>query len=418
MHSLINSTIFKTSNSSVDNNRKTLSLFNKDWNTYKTNWQQGFSQNGVTGGIKSIFQSSNSNSVISRDQIQILRNWNNAVAHGCTNQETFNRIIKNADDNTKLYLSGLNKGKGSIEGLKNAQNAAKQSTIGLTIAETALNAAISFGVTAAIMFAIKGFDKLANSAKKASEAADKAFSETAEKVQKNEEESKSLDELVSRYKELKESESLDVDGRKEIKNIQNDIADLVGVQASNLDLVNGKLDDEIAKLNEISEKEAKKAYETATANYNNSKKSVDSAVGDDSFLFIDGYAYTGKYEKDAEKILQDAGFKNVWGGGSFFNNTLFVTDEFDDNMKELKGAQEKSDYLQSMIDVLEQNGQRATDLYSGLISQRDKYLEYVNNQQNAANSLVNSWISYSQFSNDELSKVNVNSLDSFEKYRQ
>lgn len=290
----------------------------------------------------------------------------------------------------------------------------------MTIAETALNAAISLGITAAIMFAIKGFDKLANSAKKASEAADKAFSETDEKVQKNEEESKSLDELVSRYKELKESESLDVDGRKEIKNIQNDIADLVGVQASNLDLVNGKLDDEIAKLNKISEKEAKKAYETATANYNNSKKSVDSAVGDDSLLFMDGYAYVGKREKEAEKILSNAGFKKgiTLNTGGSFNNTLIIDDTLDSSGKELKGAQEKSDYLQSMIDVLEQNGQRATDLYSGLISQRDKYLEYVNNQQDAANSLVNSWISYSQFSNDELSKINVDSLDSFEEYRQ
>ena len=138
-----NSMIFKTIDSSVDNTRKTLALFNKDWNTYKTNWQQGFSQNGVAGGIKSIFQSSNSNSVISKDQLQILRNWNNAVAHDCTNQETFNRIIKDADSNTKLYFSGLNKGKGSVEGLKNAQNVAKQSTIGLTLAQTALNAAIS-----------------------------------------------------------------------------------------------------------------------------------------------------------------------------------------------------------------------------------------------------------------------------------
>ena len=100
-----NSMIFKTKDSSVDSTRKTLSLFNKDWNTYKTNWQQGFSQNGISGGIKSIFQSSNS--VISKDQLQILRNWNNAVAHGCTNQETFNRIIKDADSNTKLYFSGL-----------------------------------------------------------------------------------------------------------------------------------------------------------------------------------------------------------------------------------------------------------------------------------------------------------------------
>lgn len=410
--------IFKTIDSSVDNTRKTLSLFNKDWNTYKTNWQQGFSQNGISGGIKSIFQSSNS--VISKDQLQILRNWNNAVAHGCTKQETFNRIIKDADSNTKLYFSGLNKGKGSVEGLKNAQNVAKQSTIGLTIAQTALNAAISLGVTAAIMLAIKGFDKLANSAKRASEAADEAFSDTTEKVQKNEEEAKSLDELISKYKELKTSENLDVDGRKEIKEIQNDIADLVGVQASNLDLVNGKLDDEISKLDEISEKEAKNAYETATANYNNSKKSTDKAAGDDNYLVFDGYAYVGKKEKEAIDILHNAGFKNnvQTGGLNPFNQQVFITDAWDDDYNELKGAQEKADYLQSMIDVLEQNGQRATDLYAGLISQRDKYLQYIDNQQNAANSLVNSWISYSQFSNDELSKINVDSLDSFEEYRQ
>lgn len=413
-----NSMIFKTIDSSVDNTRKTLALFNKDWNTYKTNWQQGFSQNGVAGGIKSIFQSSNSNSVISKDQLQILRNWNNAVAHGCTNQETFNRIIKDADSNTKLYFSGLNKGKGSVEGLKNAQNVAKQSTIGLTLAQTALNAAISLGFTAALMLAVKGLDKLINSAKRASEAADEAFSDTTEKVQKNEEEAKSLDELISKYKELKESENLDVDGRKEIKEIQNDIADLVGVQASNLDLVNGKLDDEIAKLDEISAKEAKNAYETATANYNNSKKATDKAAGDDSFLFVDGYSYTGKREKEAEKVLKNAGFGGNVQSGGFFGNTLFVMDSFDNDMKELKGAQEKADYLQSMIDVLEQNGQRATDLYAGLISQRDKYLQHIDNQQDAANSLVNSWISYSQFSNDELSKINVDSLDSFEEYRQ
>lgn len=415
-----NSMIFKTINSSVDNTRKTLSLFNKDWNTYKTNWQQGFSQNGVAGGIKSIFQSSNSNSVISKDQLQILRNWNNAVAHGCTNQETFNRIIKDADSNTKLYFSGLNKGKGSVEGLKNAQNVAKQSTIGLTLAQTALNAAISLGFTAALMLAVKGLDKLINSAKRASEAADEAFSDTTEKVQKNEEEAKSLDELISKYKELKESENLDVDGRKEIKEIQNDIADLVGVQASNLDLVNGKLDDEISKLDEISEKEAKNAYETATANYNNSKKSTDKAAGDDNYLVFDGYAYVGKKEKETIDILHNAGFKNnvQTGGLNPFNQQVFITDAWDDDYNELKGAQEKADYLQSMIDVLEQNGQRATDLYAGLISQRDKYLQYIDNQQDAANSLVNSWISYSQFSNDELSKINVDSLDSFEEYRQ
>lgn len=370
--------------------------------------------------MKSIFQSSSQNSVISKDQVQILRNWNNAVAHGCTNQETFNRIIANADDNTKMYFAGLNKGKGSIEGLKNAQNVAKQSTIGLTIAQTALNMAISMGLMAAISLAIKGFDKLVNSAKRASEAADEAFSDTNEKVQQNEEEAKSLDELISKYKELKESGNLDIDGRKEVKELQNDIADLVGTQAKNLDLVNGKLDEEIEKLNKISAKEAKDAYETATANYFNSQKANKNAAGDDSYVFFDGYAYVGKKEKEPIKILQDAGFNNAvqTGGLNPFNQQVFVMDTFDNDFKELKGAQEKADYLQSMIDVLEQNGQRATDLYAGLIKQRDAYLKYIDNQQNAANSLVNSWITYNQFSNEELSKINVDSVESFDTYRQ
>ncbi len=152
------STIFKTINSSVDNARKTLALFNKDWNTYKTNWQNA---NGFWGKVGSVFAPSKSTSVTPQ-QLQILRNWNNAVKHGCTNQETFNRIIADADDKTKFYFAGLNKGKGSVEGLKNTQNVAKASTIGLTIAQTALNAAISMGVGILVNLAITGIRKLVN----------------------------------------------------------------------------------------------------------------------------------------------------------------------------------------------------------------------------------------------------------------
>ena len=163
--------IFKTINSSVGETRKTLALFNKDWNTYKRNWQNA---NGVFGKIGSVFSSSKgtSNNIISNDQLQILRNWNNAVKHGCTNQETFNRIIANADENTKMYFAGLNNGKGSVEGLKNAQNAAETSTIGLAIAQTALNAAIGMGIGLLISLVVKGIDKLVHANEEAIEKAE------------------------------------------------------------------------------------------------------------------------------------------------------------------------------------------------------------------------------------------------------
>ena len=61
------STIFTQIDSSVDKTRKTLALFNKDWNTYKTNWQNA---NGIGGKIDSIFASAKANvSVISAEQI-------------------------------------------------------------------------------------------------------------------------------------------------------------------------------------------------------------------------------------------------------------------------------------------------------------------------------------------------------------
>ena len=197
--------IFKTITSSVDETSKTLALFNKDWNTYQTNWQQRFSQKGFAGGVKSIFQSRSPNSVISKDQVQILRNWNNADVHGCTNQETFNRIIANADDNTKMYFAGLNKGKGSIEGLKNAQNVAKQSTIGLTITQTALNATIGMGIGLLISLVVKGIDKLIHANEKAEELRNKyeEFKSTTKSnittIKGLEEEFKELSRGVSQY---------------------------------------------------------------------------------------------------------------------------------------------------------------------------------------------------------------------------
>lgn len=229
----VNSTIFKTITSSVDESRKTLALFNKDWNTYKTNWQNA---NGIGGKIGSIFASSNANtsaSVISNDQVQILRNWNNAVKHGCTDQATFNRIISNADENTKMYFAGLNKGKGSIEGLKNAQNIATQSTIGLTIAQTALNMAITMGITALASLIMKGYDELANSVENCKERVDDLMSSYKSALDTANNNANRVEELADKYEDLSkgvnslgENVSLTNEEYQEYNSLVNEIAEM------------------------------------------------------------------------------------------------------------------------------------------------------------------------------------------------
>lgn len=211
------STIFKTINSSVDDTRKTLALFNKDWNTYKTNWQNA---NGFWGKVGSVFAPSKSTSVTPQ-QLQILKNWNNAVKHGCTNQETFNRIIADADDKTKLYFAGLNKGKGSVEGLKNAQNVAKASTIGLTIAQTALNAAISMGISLLINLAVTGITKLVNANKEAIESAN---------------------ELREKYTDFKETNASNISTLKGLKDEFTELSKGVSQYGDNISLTTEQYD--------------------------------------------------------------------------------------------------------------------------------------------------------------------------------
>lgn len=230
---LNHSKIFKTITSSIDESKKSLELFNKDWNIYKTIWQNS---NVVGNKIGRIFASSDvntSSSVISKDQIQILRNWNNAVVHGCTSQETFNRIIYNADENTKMYFANLNKGKGSIEGLKNAQNAAQKSTIGLTIAQTALNMAISVGLTVLTSTIIKGYDYLANSTKICKERADNLISSYNSVLDTANSNAQTIEELSNKYETLSkgvnnlgQNISLTMDEYLEYNNIVNQIANM------------------------------------------------------------------------------------------------------------------------------------------------------------------------------------------------
>lgn len=229
----INGTIFKTITSSVDESKKTLALFDKDWNTYKTNWQNA---NGISGKIGSIFSSPNANTsaaVVSNDQVKILRNWNNAVKHGCTNQETFNRIIANADENTKMYFAGLNKGKGSIEGLKNAQKVGTQSTIGLTIAQTALNMAITMGITALASIITKGYDELANSVENCKKRVDDLMSSYKSTLDTANNNANRAEELADKYEDLSkgvnslgENVSLTNEEYEEYNSLVNEIADM------------------------------------------------------------------------------------------------------------------------------------------------------------------------------------------------
>ncbi len=190
------SMIFKTINSSVDETRKTLALFNKDWNTYKRNWQN---TNGTRGKIGSVFIPANA---ITKSDIEAIKAYNSQIDSGITSQTAFNRTMLNASPAAQNLVASYNGGKVSAQDMAIAQNAAKASTIGLTIAQTALNATINMGIGLLVSLVVKGIDKLVHANEEAIEKAEELRRKYEEFKLTNESNITTIKGLKTEFEEL------------------------------------------------------------------------------------------------------------------------------------------------------------------------------------------------------------------------
>lgn len=328
--------------------------------------------------------------------------------------------MENVDQRIIDYAKTCKNGEMTTAGFKASIDTMSLSAKAGKVALQALAMAGNMLAGIAISFLIKELGEFINKSKRASEAADELYESSQEKVDTYKEEKKSLDELISKYKELAGFDNPDINTRKDIKDIQQEITDLVGMQAKNLDLVNGKLDEELGKLNDISEHQIKFAYETAVGNYYNAKDASDKAMGENNrweFWRNESTAYSGKEEKDVYDALKKAGFK-VSSEDHIFNQYMYISDTTDRFGNSLDNAADKANYILEIINFLEKNALSDTDAYTGLQKQYYKYRQYAENQSVASNSMVDSFLEYNDIYNFDLSKIKINSAEAIEKYKQ
>lgn len=135
-------------------------------------------------------------------------------------------------------------------------------------------------------------------------------------------EADSVRELISQYKELAKIDDWDLTNRNQAKSIQEQITNLVGAQAYNLDLVNGKLDEEIKKLDEIALKQAQDSYDKLEvskhdAEYNLKQSAKSGRWWENVYtqtLVTSGLVQTKEETKAVSKVLAELGLSEYEGG--------------------------------------------------------------------------------------------------------
>lgn len=200
-------------------------------------------------------------------------------------------MIGLAGSNTKLkdYLSSLGKtGEASLTGYITYLAKANGKTLLLKATTLALNAALQFGISMLVSLAINQISKIVHAAEEARNAA-------AESAKELQESSASLNDLVQQYKELYAAKDgpWDTTALTSVKNIQEQITDLVGAQAENINLVNGGLDEQLAILRKIDAAQASNWERENKGSIEAAKKSMTKVI-DDNVSYGAGKAGRGR----------------------------------------------------------------------------------------------------------------------------
>ena len=235
------------------------------------------------------------------------------------------------------------------------------------------------GKIALFAIAIGIFTKVMQYIMDASNRAEEEATKTAEKskqaVSELEQQQKSLKDLVSQYKTLAAQSKTDLSVRAELKSVQEQINKLVGGEVDGLDLVNGKLDEQLEKIREKARLEAEdnndvyaKATQDAiksaenTTMYDGRGSDMEKTIrvkfvdvsdedGDNNPVTLVSNAFT--------KALEDAGIKAdisvPEGNGDSSSFTL------PDNVVERYEA------VKQIVQWLKENGYTATDVWEKFI---------------------------------------------------
>ncbi len=362
-----------------------------------------------------------------------MQRYNNVSSKSASFQASYNQSLQNSKSSMAQYLRSLNGANASLSGYATYLLKAKVATIALRVASAALNTVVTMGISWAISALIFKIGELINAEETAYNQAKEVAEASREKVENISNEQNSLSELIEKYKELAKSDMTDSTNRAEIKDIQDEITKLVGAQADNLDLVNGKLDEEFAKLKDIQSTQLQtnistfeKAYVDAADEA--SKKTfhegniVSDWNDDNNVITFDYWGDDENRDKAAEiidKVWKEKGYGSTFvdyeeyilGFGDRFTKLIFNAD---------LTLQDKINAINDAIDALEntdgfdynnnQTWKKLVEIKDALAGGEGVFTKQVE----AAKTLLDE-LTTSEVANNN---ADIDSLEDYEKYRQ
>lgn len=206
------------------------------------------------------FSQFKNNSLISVNEIANVRQFNNLLTQGKSVAEAESIALKGCSKTTLDIARSANGAAVSEEilsaSLKGVATSSKLAAVGMKVLSITGNMLTGLAISFLLDGIITLFDNIVNGADNAKESLAQFTSSFSDSIDKLDEENKSVNELVNRYVTLVATTDDLSTVKDDLNTIQDNLIDKYGNEAKSLDLLNGKMSENIKKIKEWKKEKA------------------------------------------------------------------------------------------------------------------------------------------------------------------
>lgn len=206
------------------------------------------------------FSQFKNNSLIPANEVANVRQFNNLLAQGKSVAEAESIALKGCSETTLNVARSANGAAVSEEilsaSLKGVATSSKLAAVGMKALSIAGNMLTGLAISFLLDGIITLFDNIVNGADNAKESLAQFTSSFSDSIDKLDEENKSVNELVNRYVTLVATTDDLSTVKDDLNTIQDNLIDKYGNEAKSLDLLNGKMSENIKKIKEWKKEKA------------------------------------------------------------------------------------------------------------------------------------------------------------------
>lgn len=254
----------------------------------------------------------------------------------------------------------------------------KAATVTSKALAVSLNLISNIAFVMAINLIITGITKLVNKQKELRES----ISETAKEAK---EQTDNLNNLISSYEEFAGKISYTAEEKEKLKDIQEQLSDLYHTEVDDIDLANGKYDEEIAKLKELKKEKLQNAELSLSAEREQAKRDANYKNLSDKRLNITSDWF--KSEDDYNKISSELENSLKYN----FSTDIGLAQKamgYDSQLHFYGNAENRVKQIQEAMSILKKYGYSNIGLYSELNDLLSEYQGYVDTELESVSNLA------------------------------